>query len=349
MSLKIVKNPPSRSRILAATGKVRQAAGIAIVIAMLSPVSMVRAFEPGSERICTPSADGQTFECREKASSSTGETSAPAASRPEQPASEPEVATQPERATVSSAAADSAPPPASKLPNYLLQSPRASRPISATSPAPAPVADSSATAPTEVRTTGQEPDEPAKTESPALSAEPQATRSLHAEPLESPELQPAPAAESAPAAAIEASAESTASAPAALPTAAVKEAGTEIAPEPMATAELAQPRAPVRAARPSLPGASAFLALPATHYTLVLASVRDPSALDALVESLDALPGPLFLIKLGMPDGDWYSLCWSDFADMDSARAARASLPGDAAITSGWPRRIGPLQKEIAR
>jgi septal ring-binding cell division protein DamX len=130
---------------------------------------------------------------------------------------------------------------------------------------------------------------------------------------------------------------------------AVEEATAEPATEPTPVPEVAPPPAEIRTTIPSLPGASAFLALPATHYTLVLASVRDPAALDALVGSLDALAGQLFLIKLGMPDGDWYSLCWSEFDDMDAARAARASLPGDAAITSGWPRRIGPLQKEIAR
>ena len=98
-----------------------------------------------------------------------------------------------------------------------------------------------------------------------------------------------------------------------------------------------------------MPGASAFRALPGSHYTLVLASVRDPAALDELIQAFAAQPGQLYLLKLGMPDGDWYSLCWSDFADLDAARAARAGLPVDAAITSGWPRRIGLLQNELAR
>ena len=99
----------------------------------------------------------------------------------------------------------------------------------------------------------------------------------------------------------------------------------------------------------NLPGASEFLSLPASHYTLVLASVRNAAALDALILALANQPGRLYLLKLGMPDGAWYSLCWSDFADLDAARAARSSLPGDAAITSGWPRRIGLLQKELTR
>lgn len=95
--------------------------------------------------------------------------------------------------------------------------------------------------------------------------------------------------------------------------------------------------------------AGAFRTLPAGHYTLVLASVRDPAALGPLISALDAQSSQLYLLKLGMPDGDWYSLCWSDFADIETARAARADLPANAPISSGWPRRIGLLQKELAR
>jgi hypothetical protein len=319
---------------------------IAILVAllMLAPTSTVSAFEPGSERICTPSADGQTFECREKTPSAAGDTTAPAARQAEQPAAEPDVATEPARAAASAPATESAPPPASRLPNYLLQSPSASRSISATSAAPAPVADSSTTAPAEVQASPQEPAETAATESPAANTEPAATPSPQAETIEESAPQPAPENSRAEAVAVPAASE-----PAARPDPATEEAATEPASEVTPVTEVAPPPAEIRAARPSLPGASAFLALPATHYTLVLASVREPSALDALVESLDTLPGQLFLIKLGMPDGDWYSLCWSEFADMDAAQAARRSLPGDAAITAGWPRRIGPLQKEIAR
>ena len=83
--------------------------------------------------------------------------------------------------------------------------------------------------------------------------------------------------------------------------------------------------------------------------SLVLASVRNPAALDALALALAELPGALYRLKLAMPDGDWYSLCWSQFADVEAARAARNTLPSDVGITSGWPRKIGLLQKEIAR
>ena len=65
--------------------------------------------------------------------------------------------------------------------------------------------------------------------------------------------------------------------------------------------------------------------------------------------SAGCLPSVLYRLKLAMPDGDWYSLCWSQFADVEAARAARNTLPSDVGITSGWPRKIGLLQKEIAR
>lgn len=100
---------------------------------------------------------------------------------------------------------------------------------------------------------------------------------------------------------------------------------------------------------PHVSAAAEFLNLPSSHYTIVLASVRTMRELEPVIAALDNLPGQRYLLKLGMPDGDWYSLCWSDFSDIDAARAARATLPDDAAVTSGWPRRIGLLQNELAR
>jgi septal ring-binding cell division protein DamX len=323
---------------------------IAIVVLLLASASMVGAFEPGSARICVPSADGETFVCREKTASPAADNEAPAAIGSEQAASQPAPATAPaSTVTAAAPAAAAAAPPASKLPNYLLQSPGTSRPSSSTAPAPAEVAEPIAAAPADVAATTQEQTGSTATEAPIADAQPEKVSPAQAETIESPAPQPTAVTKTSPAPAVEAPVTSEASATTVPPTAPAEAIGSGSVTEPAAAVEVAPPPGAIRSPRPSLPGASAFLALPATHYTLVLASVRDPSALDALVESLDALPGQLFLIKLGMPDGDWFSLCWSDFADMDAARAARTSLPGDPAITSGWPRRIGPLQKEIAR
>lgn len=89
------------------------------------------------------------------------------------------------------------------------------------------------------------------------------------------------------------------------------------------------------------------MALPGAHYTLVLDSARSTSELNALIAALENLPGKLYLVGLNMPDGRWYSLCWSAFDSLEAARAARADLPADAPIASGWPRRISLLQSEI--
>ena len=89
------------------------------------------------------------------------------------------------------------------------------------------------------------------------------------------------------------------------------------------------------------------MGLPGGHFTLVLDSARSSNELNALLAALEDLPGKLYLVALNMPDGRWYSLCWLEFDSLDAARAARAELPADAPIASGWPRRISLLQSEI--
>ncbi|MCB1569632.1 MAG: SPOR domain-containing protein, partial [Xanthomonadales bacterium] len=110
-----------------------------------------------------------------------------------------------------------------------------------------------------------------------------------------------------------------------------------------------EPTAPAPMPRGEVLGADEFARLPGSHYTVVLASVRDPATLDALIAAMSDKPGALYLLKLGMPDGDWYSLCWTEFDDVEAARAARVELPDVAGLSSGWPRRIGLLQAEIAK
>jgi septal ring-binding cell division protein DamX len=69
----------------------------------------------------------------------------------------------------------------------------------------------------------------------------------------------------------------------------------------------------------------------------------------ALRDSLHLTHGELYELRLRRDSGDWWLLVWASFDSVDSARAARAELPADAAINAGWPRRIGVLQAEARR
>ncbi len=297
-----------------------------MAMSLAGALPLAQAFEPGHERICTPSADGQTFECRDKASGQP-ETA------PREPATVPATtaATAMPPAPAAAAPPSAAVPVPSELPNYLLQDPSATSAARDVAPA---------------------------TESSSRPAAIEAEAAVHqAAPVAaaieaSPAAAPGKLVASNPAADIEAAASATAAAPVATmepvqQTAPATTVEPAAAPPPAAARVAAT--APSPAASREVSDASAFHALPGSHFTLVLASVRDPAALDELIQAFAAQPGQLYLLKLGMPDGDWYSLCWSDFADLDAARAARASLPPAAPIRSGWPRRIDLLQKELAR
>ncbi|HET9031896.1 MAG TPA: hypothetical protein VFN25_03220 [Dokdonella sp.] len=287
--------------------------------------SLAQAFEPGTDRVCTASADGQRFECHDKSDvAATPTAPKPAATRTAE--------TAPVDAPARSAPASSAPfaapaPAASDVPNYLLQPSRPSRPVRRAKPAvaEAPPARKPAADAMPARAQATTVETPS-TASPSTLADDAKVERADAMPIEQ------------------------------KPVAQRKTSSTPPAASPVSVAQT--PAAPMKApaAIPAPPAqltniASArdFLELPANHYTLVLASVRNARALDALILALDTLPGQLYLLKLSMPDGDWYSLCWSEFDNLDAARSARATLPANAAITSGWPRKIGLLQKEIAR
>ena len=296
--------------------------GIALVVLLGVSASAV-AFEPGNERVCKPSADGQTFECRDKV---TGEVDAPPEAQETPAAAVASKVSAPVPAAPLPAPADDHDPTAPstrKLPNYLMQRPQSqpSAPLTTTPPAPATVEARKA-----------EPPPAAIVEAPKPAASPAPAPA--AAPPDKPVVREAPATR--------AQAPETVSKPAAAAPAPV------VTPEAASSAAIPAASTDASASR-NLAGAREFGRLPAGHYTLVLASVRNPAALDALALALADMPGDLYRLKLAMPDGDWYSLCWSDFTDVEAARAARTSLPSDVGITSGWQRKIGLLQKEIAR
>lgn len=297
------------------------------------------AFEPGTERVCAPSADGQTFECRDKGESAD-KAVIPAPSAPVVPESVAATSPPPADETVAAEAtpASAAPVTAKRLPNYLMQKPEIPATTSEPVAAPTPPSEQTEMAARDVqrsRAAEISADEPVRAESgeiatSARSAPPStldAPRAPQAEEAYIP-VEPANVTQREPV---------------------IEQAPSPRSPPPPVAPPAAAPQPPSSAAgaRRNVSGADAFLALPAGHYTIVLASVRNRAALDGLIAALDALPSQLYLLPLGMPDGEWYSLCWAEFDDLDAARAARASLPADAAITSGWPRRIGLLQKEL--
>ncbi len=307
----------------------------------LALIATAHAFEPGSDRVCTPSADGQSFECRDK----SGNITAPSTAKPVK--AEPSMPTPATSAPITGVVTQSAAPAASEVPNYLLQNSAQVQPAPRVEPAAvAEIATSESAVENPVANAQPAPAEPAKVvleplpAAPAVAARPQTSK---------PTVQPAPS--------IETSTETAQATsvmvekPTTTPATTVQPAATAAAQSPVVDSPDPNPAARIASVAHSrnIAEASAFLDLPASHYTLVLASVRNTAALDALILALDPLPGQLYLLKLRMPDGDWYSLCWSEFDDLDGARAARASLPADAAITSGWPRKIGLLQKELAR
>jgi len=301
--------------------------GIALVVLLGVSASAV-AFEPGNERVCKPSADGQSFECRDKV---TGEVDAPPEAQETPAAAVASKVSAPVPAAPLPAPADDHDPTAPstrKLPNYLMQRPpsQPSAPLATPPPAPATVEPRKAEPPPAAIVEAPKP-------APSPAPEPAAPQPATV-PLEKPLVREAPATR--------APGPETVSKPAAAAPAPV------VTPEAASSAAIPAASTDASASR-NLAGAREFGRLPAEHYTLVLASVRNPAALDALALALAELPGVLYRLKLAMPDGDWYSLCWSDFTDVEAARAARNTLPSDVGITSGWPRKIGLLQKEIAR
>ena len=141
-------------------------------------------------------------------------------------------------------------------------------------------------------------------------------------------------------------------------------AATAAAPPPPKPAA-ATPRAePIVAATPSTPvetpapatrelpaavallDGTAFRALDGSHYTLELANAKSPELLRELAARLQ-LAGAVYLIHLRSPESDRWLLIWADHAAQSEARSARQLVPADAAINSGWPRRIAPLQNEL--
>ena len=307
----------------------RCASFVAIAGLCLVTGSAALAFEPGTRHVCVPSSDGQSFECHDVSApaNTANPTESAAETAPDSDRSVPPQAASPQAAsppvTPPPAAPASVPmakpvAAATRPPSYLLQRPSSSGVPAAVAE---PAANAEAVPAAEPAPVGTEP-------------------AVEAAPDESPagvdaDTSPAPAENPA------------ASAEAGLPPETEPVAAESPTEDAATTAN--EPTAPAPMPRGEVLGADEFARLPGSHYTVVLASVRDPATLGTLIAAMADRPGALYLLKLGMPDGDWYSLCWSEFDDVEAARAARVQLPDEASLSSGWPRRIGLLQAEIAR
>ncbi|MEZ5521027.1 MAG: hypothetical protein R3F08_06105 [Dokdonella sp.] len=327
----------------------RCASFVAIAGLCLVTGSAALAFEPGTRHVCVPSSDGQSFECHDVSApaNTANPTESAAETAPDSDRSVPPQAASPQAAsppvTPPPAAPASVPmakpvAAATRPPSYLLQRPSSSGVPAAVAE---PAANAGAVPAAEPAPVGTEPAvEAAPDESPA---------GVDADTSPAPAENPAASAEAGLPPATEPAA-STAPEPQAIDSdAAETEPVAAESPTEDAATTANEPTAPAPMPRGEVLGADEFARLPGSHYTVVLASVRDPATLGTLIAAMADRPGALYLLKLGMPDGDWYSLCWSEFDDVEAARAARVQLPDEASLSSGWPRRIGLLQAEIAR
>ena len=311
------------------------------LFAMIMSGGQANAFEPGAETSCRPSADGKDFIC-EAADGSTPSKKTRAPALPGRVRREPVAVAVADTPVATAAPTISA----SDLPDYLRHAPEptvvrrpargASREAAA---APQPVA------------------EPAKANSDLFTPPPAAVphqNAVNAAPVAEPAAAPAserpvrraaqaiadtPAPTSPPASA------ASVAAPVAAVSKATEPPPIEAEPPAPATATTADRGVPPDA----LASMTQFRQLPAQHYTLEVGKARSRMALQAQIDSFATVAAPLYLLQLTTPDGDWYVLVLSDFPTTEAARAARSRLPATAAITSGFARRIGPLQAELAR
>ena len=301
-------------------------------IAIALGTTLASAFEPGTTRVCEPSADGSRFECRDKtaAAPTAAQRDArtppdPAASDRVVPAVVSEAARGPDQrepdtapAAVEPAATPQPARSASELPNYLRQNPAAAD-VGAQAEAAREAAAPAATSDIAAHVPATEDTAPA-----SAQEVPRAT-SVPADNSAAAARTPGPVA-SDEADVVDAHAESPA-----------------VAPEP----QTAPNATPAHAPSMRTADAQAFRQLAGTRYTLEIARARNASDFGALIAALAGIDGTLYVIGLRNPQGTAHSLVWSDFPSIEAAREARNSLPADVAITSGWPRRIGPLQAEL--
>ncbi|MEO8461354.1 MAG: hypothetical protein ABI451_12560 [Dokdonella sp.] len=312
--------------------------------------------KPGEDFTCESDASGKHFACRKIEPGDSGEVFQRVLTTPDA-----DVPVAPDK-PVGEVPAYSQSQSARDVPNYLRtapaqKSPAAARPVETTRPAPSAVAKSTedANTPSQSNDWVRTPAPPPRgTTAEVQTANAQSTRQSTPEPVSVPQRAAPIAATPAPSPPPPAIAT-----PAPLP-AAVAPIVMRTAPPPRRVAETPpashavetpapQPapiaQAPRTPATPPLSSAE-FRALDPGNYTLEIAHAPSRDDLLALAADL-SLEGSVYLLHMRSGAEPWV-LMWSDFSGIASARDARAQLPADARINSGWPRRIGPLQGALS-
>ncbi len=313
----------------------------------------VETFQPGKRYNCVPTADHKGWNCREIGADGTpvprpktdepattpGKSAepapppertrpVPASAKPAEPASPPAKsapATPPQSTPVSEPAAPAETEQSSSLPGYLTN-------MSARGLRRRPTSRPTATTPAQVATP------PAPVGMPAETAPAAATSAA------SPAVETNPADETK---------ESTRAAsqqtkpnppPAAVAQTTPTPASASTPPQP---AQTAAPRTSTDATDLIRDGRE-FLDLPSAHFIVGMAhaatqtELPDASALPSLSH------GRVYRLHLRQYGNDVWLLVWGDFADVESARAARSELVAQG-FNPGWPRLIAPLQTEVRR
>ena len=290
----------------------------------------VETFEPGKKYNCVPTADHKGWDCSEIGTSTAPVAPPPAAAPAREAADSVRQESAPAPAATPAAAPPSARAPTAnsrELPRYLTNAaasgrapatppPRAAAAVPPPSPPPPPAS----VPPTQVsvpRASSQPPEPPLRE-----AAEPaQTSPTAPSLPPEAPPAPPAPAA------------------------------ATRVAPEPAPPPVTHAAAAPAATARASdtYRGGDDFLDLPGDRFVVELARGASESDLAAARTALNPSRGRLYSVHLRQNGADNWLLVWGSFDSIEAARAARAELAAQDAVTPGWPRKIAPLQAEVRR
>jgi hypothetical protein len=287
----------------------------------------VDTFEPGKKYNCVPTADRKGWDCKQIGKAENNEKApAPPPSQAE-PAPAPAGSPPSKISTLPPASIPPAPSGhSSELPSYLsAAAANGSPPPKAPVIAPAGPSVTAAAPKPQISTNPQPQPQNVDAKAAPVPAETVAPSAVAVEPARAPASAPEPST----------------AAPVPRP-----------APAPVAMQE--PPPAPSRATAAALTEQAihsdrGFLALPGAQFVIEIAHGEREADIASVHASVHVPHGEVYELHLRQNGADLWLLLWGSFADIGSARAARAELSANGSITPGWPRRIAPLQAEAAR